>query len=707
MAALPEEPQQARNLEENVVDDLLPLRSLRQNVYVDMLLRLPFLFLLDHILLNDMGWYGFNNLIRNSFQAQSKSSENVLFQFASDPNFSTSMEAYLPVIQEEKTWKYIYQSNANHNDTHGIAIFQAAAEIYQSLFYNPNWPALLTGAGYLFILALNSRQLQILYTYMLCAYLILLSQQINDYTITKLTGTEAYISPELNFVFLNQSNHIIVFNCFAQPVIGFLQLLLLRYQMNNNVNWLKMSPFFNLIPSIFILLGLGLDADVLRNVLPQRFFNIFLGCIAATMTFFSMATTLCICVPKMHRSIKQSFNREYRFIQDFGLSTFLEEQWNRLNVPSLLRTFWLSRCLQQMLASFILFLGATNLASMFIFPTLENSILAIASSAKDLMTRGCETTVAMLGMASIFASISYHFGSMFQAFLTEAGARNIGGMGNDEAEHVGSVSAVLFLILALQTGLTSLEPDKRFARLCKNLCLLVTALFHFVHNMASPVLMSLSAARVINYRRHLRALSICLFLVLAPVILMAVLWKLFPVGTWLLAVSAFCVEVVVKVLVTVTIYGLFLYDSKARDGTWEHLDDAVYYVRSLGNTVEFCFAVFLFFNGGWILLFESGGTIRALMMLIHAYCNIWCEAKSGWATFVKRRSAVQKINALPDATPEQLAANDDVCSICCFEILARQGAKITTCKHCFHRSCLQKWMSLQIFCPLCNQKLLL
>ena len=125
------------------------------------------------------------------------------------------------------------------------------------------------------------------------------------------------------------------------------------------------------------------------------------------------------------------------------------------------------------------------------------------------------------------------------------------------------------------------------------------------------------------------------------------------------------------------------------------MDDAVYYVKSMGNTVEFCFAVFLFFNGGWILLFESGGTIRALMMLIHAYCNIWCEAKSGkrinfynmklsshemfqlkmmnndisidfelyllgWATFVKRRSAVQKINALPDATAEQLALNDDV-----------------------------------------------
>jgi hypothetical protein len=65
----------------------------------------------------------------------------------------------------------------------------------------------------------------------------------------------------------------------------------------------------------------------------------------------------------------------------------------------------------------------------------------------------------------------------------------------------------------------------------------------------------------------------------------------------------------------------------AQDGLWESLDDWVYYIRSFGNSVEFCFAVFLFFNGAWILLFESGGTIRAVMMLVHAYFNIWCEAK--------------------------------------------------------------------------------
>ena len=70
-----------------------------------------------------------------------------------------------------------------------------------------------------------------------------------------------------------------------------------------------------------------------------------------------------------------------------------------------------------------------------------------------------------------------------------------------------------------------------------------------------------------------------------------------------------------------------MWDAHCQDGMWESLDDWVYYIRAFGSTVEFCFAVFLFFNGGWILVFESGGTIRAVMMLIHAYFNIWSEAR--------------------------------------------------------------------------------
>jgi E3 ubiquitin-protein ligase RNF139 len=135
---------------------------------------------------------------------------------------------------------------------------------------------------------------------------------------------------------------------------------------------------------------------------------------------------------------------------------------------------------------------------------------------------------------------------------------------------------------------------------------------------------------------------------------------------------------------------------------WERLDDYVYYVKATGNTIEFIFGIFLFFNGAWILLFESGGTIRALMMCIHAYFNIWLQARTGWKTFMKRRLAVHKINSLPEATSEQLANFDDVCAICYQELSA---ARITRCNHYFHGGCLRKWLFVQDICPLCHETL--
>lgn len=137
----------------------------------------------------------------------------------------------------------------------------------------------------------------------------------------------------------------------------------------------------------------------------------------------------------------------------------------------------------------------------------------------------------------------------------------------DEEKSMGTVSAILFYILALQTGLTSLSPDKRFIRLCRNFCLLVTALLHFLHNIVTPILMSLSASRnpskwvlfkkktlLLLYlfyfrfrKRHARALIVCMFLLIAPIGLIITLWTKHSPSTWLFAVTTFSVEVIVKV----------------------------------------------------------------------------------------------------------------------------------------------------------------
>lgn len=162
------------------------------------------------------------------------------------------------------------------------------------------------------------------------------------------------------------------------------------------------------------------------------------------------------------------------------------------------------------------------------FPALEK-----------LLVDGCETLTAVLGMTGVISMICHYIGRCFQWYLMT--------YDNEEEKSLGTVSAVLFYILALQTGLTSLSPDKRFVRLCRNLCLLITALFHFLHNIVSPILMSLSAARNPSIKRHVRALSVCAFLICMPVSLLYYLWAQHSPSTWLLAVTAFSVEVIVKV----------------------------------------------------------------------------------------------------------------------------------------------------------------
>ena len=79
------------------------------------------------------------------------------------------------------------------------------------------------------------------------------------------------------------------------------------------------------------------------------------------------------------------------------------------------------------------------------------------------------------------------------------------------------------------------------------MCLLLTAVLHFIHGMTEPVLMSLSASHTPSLRRHLPVLLVSLALFLLPVVLSYFLWNQYALNTWLFAVTAFCVELCLKV----------------------------------------------------------------------------------------------------------------------------------------------------------------
>ncbi len=420
-------------------------------------------------------------------------------------------------------------------------------------------------------------------------------------------------------------------------------------------------------------------------VMPPHYLT-YLPLICSLLIVVDLVTSLLVNAPTVIRWFKSTYTTTRHMLRTFGIQVYLETQWVRLHVPIVLRVFWLTRLAYQLTQTTTVMVLANAEAENDFYITSSN----VTHISQSVLVAGCETFVALLGMTSVVSFITHYIGVIMAAFV---------GSDNDDDKNMGTVSAILFFILALQTGLTGLGPDKRVVRLYRNFCLLSTAILHFVHSMVNPLLMNLSASRNPSYVRHGRPLAMCAFLVSFPCWFLYYLWSEHVISTWLLAVTAFSVEVIIKVVITLLLYYLFMIDAW-RETFWEKLDDYVYYIKSTGNTIEFLFGIFLFGNGAWIMVFESGGTIRAVMMCIHAYFNIWVQAKEGWKVFMKRRTAVNKINSLPEATQDELHSHNDVCAICYQELTT---ARITHCRHLFHGVCLRKWLYVQDRCPLCHK----
>lgn len=630
---------------------------------VDVILRVPPLFIMDELLKIGLGLpQGDNNYDNSSFEID-------------DTDVNVLEEELAPVIGE-------YTDVVVQYDTQFYKIF--VVTFFKFIL------SCLGIIAAMCIFMLWTKHLVIVYMYLMSVGIVFVSYWTNVSTmkivIAAMTANETtnaapiYTSILEDILSLNLArlldptgySFIVIQNYVIQCLLAFIFTYVHlgpRYPLVQ-----KLLPISFMAPSILAVLPLPVSilhhAPVFAALLPLALvkFVLWYSAVAVVQTVYG------------------GYQHARSFVSNFGLSALVETEWMRLNVPTVLRTFWILRVAEH---------AATLLSDHFVVSDgqqAQNSLFAVSSlfgMTKSLLVNGCETLTAVLGMTSIVSYICHYVGCFFQwILLTE----------DDDDKSIGTVSAILFYILALQTGLTGLDPEKRFIRLCRNFCLLFTALLHFVHNIVNPLLMSLSASHNPSLHRHVRALAVCAFLIFFPASLLVYLWSQHATSTWLLAVSAFSIEVIVKVDVSLMIYSLFLVDAY-RSTFWEKLDDYVYYIRAFGNTVEFCFGIFLFFNGAWILVFESGGAIRAIMMCIHAYFNIWCEARAGWSVFMKRRTAVNKINSLPEASNEQLHRLDDVCAICYQEM---KSAKITRCNHFFHGVCLRKWLYVQDRCPLCH-----
>ncbi|KAJ8334480.1 hypothetical protein SKAU_G00401190 [Synaphobranchus kaupii] len=523
------------------------------------------------------------------------------------------------------------------------------------------------------VLVLSQRALFRFYMLFLAVLLGVVAILINYYATLHIDFYSAYYKAALGFRLLPRNGPTLWLGmAVVQLVFGIGYVALLNIQ----------SVFAALVVLDIMIPIWGLIIELPMDV--RQLVAIASGLVLAINT----AVYLTLKLKWFYYSCRYVFLLVRHMYRIYGMQLLVEDTWKRIRFPDVLRVFWLTRMTAQAIILVYVVKVVRNESGEQTYLTWD----VFWDLLSNLIISGCDSTLTVLGMSAVISSIAHYLGLSILAFI---------GSTEEEDKRLGFVAPVLFFILALQTGLSGLDPEERLVRLSRNMCLLLTAILHFIHGMTDPVLMSLSASHVSSVRRHVPVLlvSVCLFVL--PIVLSYALWHHYVLNTWLFAVTAFCVELCLKVIVSLTVYTLFMVDGYY-NVLWEKLDDYVYYVRSTGNVIEFIFGVIMFGNGAYTMMFESGSKIRACMMCLHAYFNIYLQAKNGWKTFINRRTAVKKINSLPEVKGSQLRDIEDVCAICYQEFAT--SARLTPCHHYFHALCLRKWLYIQDTCPMCHQK---
>ncbi|XP_066935604.1 RING finger protein 145-like [Clytia hemisphaerica] len=360
----------------------------------------------------------------------------------------------------------------------------------------------------------------------------------------------------------------------------------------------------------------------------------------------------------------------------YGSLVLFYLQWRRLQLNFVLSIYWFIIWNYQMIV-FTIFVEEQFHASF---------ILACASYACNSFIKIVSLCYVVQHAVKILLNVVQQFVKDDHTMIDEGQYRPSG-----LRESVG------FLVLSLYTNLTSMNASKRIVFFELIMLLLVSGIIRSIFEVIEPYLLSLNGAITYSKKRHFQLVTFCLTLLVAAAYMGTYLYRL----RGKLPFSIPNVITVAQITCGLLLYLMYMYDSY-QGGTWEHLDDCVYYIKGTCRTFEFILIVIVL--GYRVLDTSSKWTVfQVVMVVLHLYVNVYLSLKDGWRSVRLRRKVNQKLNILPQASTERLAETRDVCPICLEEL---KSARVTPCNHLFHMFCLKKWLNVQNKCPMCHATIL-
>ncbi|XP_064631388.1 RING finger protein 145-like [Lineus longissimus] len=395
---------------------------------------------------------------------------------------------------------------------------------------------------------------------------------------------------------------------------------------------------------------------------------------------FTMLMTLMVVFNHVGTTIdtvKTGLNNAHAMVQNIGWLHFFFTLVDWFHIPPQFFVFWVM----------------TFLAELYKFTFVKNYQDGVVIILLATVGECCSTPISLIGLC-----ITVSYTSWFILTLTKLYLKGWEGM-NLEREQTGWTEGFTMLLLGVQTDIMELKAATRAFLMSIVLFIVVLSLIQSMYELTDPVLLSLSASHSRNVVRHIKTVLLATFLWMFPLLMTWAICQFFDLDFWLLVIISSCLLTSMQVFGSLVVYSLFIYDSLLTE-PWENLDDVVYYARAVTRVLEFVVAVFVVLYGAKESVYGEWSWINSSILIIHFYFNVWQRLQTGWKSFLLRRKAVQKIESLPLASPEQLEECNDLCAICFQEMTC---AHITPCKHFFHGICLRKWLYVQDTCPICHQ----
>ncbi|CAC5380740.1 RNF145 [Mytilus coruscus] len=234
--------------------------------------------------------------------------------------------------------------------------------------------------------------------------------------------------------------------------------------------------------------------------------------------------------------------------------------------------------------------------------------------------------------------------------------------------------------------------------MCFGIFLVASSVLEEVHKIANSFLLELGASGA-GILKTCKAVSIIILLVMLPIWVVVKFYEFgFDLGIiWFLVATSSWISVCIESVGSLSVYLLLVLDSFKSEPI-EKLDEIMYGVRAAIGIVHITFVLLEICCLTWTITTVQWSWISCIILAILIY-HTYERVTNGWNEFQRRRTAVQRLSFLPNATAEQLYVFNDVCAIC---LRNMTSAKITPCNHFFHESCLKKWSYIKETCPMCN-----